>query len=539
MTLKPIDAHFLACIIAGVEPENSKHVSPLALIAANAIKAAGTNPREIRNILGEYFSLVMDMDPSEAPEPAREREEAVRIVPELDKAKLTDEHLRLAESGGKWVKDYVRWGRGIANQTPENFHLAAGLWMAGLPLGRRVFIHTHFDGPIYASNYHLILAISTYYRKSTGFKKAAELVRKHAPHLLISPPQTPEAFLEMLSGKMPSNYSDLPGYVQKMLSDGQRWAAQRGLIRDEMSAIFKGMGTRDYMSGLKELFMEVWDCPDSIEQHTKSSGLLVVRNIATSIIGASTPAEMSIAVADGDWRNGNLARFCLWTPEENYSEAQPTEYREPSELMQVWKTVLGALPEPPEVSLMNDDDSRGKQEALAAGMASGVWKAFATYEHELRQFTAPESGLDDRLRAQYGRLHIHALKFALISATFNWAAGSHGKPSGSPVVSLSDWYWAQTLTEQLRHGAHAVLSELGQTSEMRLEDRILGLLRRNASGLSLRNIYRSLTTQKKKTEESLKALITEGLVVEIPDTNAGSDGVGRTTNHYMLVDFVE
>lgn len=44
------------------------------------------------------------------------------------------------------------------------------------------------------------------------------------------------------------------------LGKGNRYAAQRGLLRDELSGLFKSM-SRDYMAGLKELIMTLYDCP--------------------------------------------------------------------------------------------------------------------------------------------------------------------------------------------------------------------------------------------------------------------------------------
>jgi predicted helicase len=43
------------------------------------------------------------------------------------------------------------------------------------------------------------------------------------------------------------------------------------------------------------------------------------------------------------------------------------------------------------------------------------------YEQALRSMTAPSSSLDDRLRAIYGRLHVQAIKVAILLAALDWA----------------------------------------------------------------------------------------------------------------------
>ena len=113
----------------------------------------------------------------------------------------------------------------------------------------------------------MIVAVSTYYRKSAGLSLAAEVARLAIPHMMMPQPGSPENFMSMLGGVLPPNFSEIPQQDRARLEKGNRYAAQRGLLRDELSGLFKSMG-RDYMAGLKELIMTLYDCPTlSRQQH--------------------------------------------------------------------------------------------------------------------------------------------------------------------------------------------------------------------------------------------------------------------------------
>ena len=125
------------------------------------------------------------------------------------------------------------------------------------------------------------------------------------------------------------------------------------------------------------------------------------------------------------------------------------------------------------------------------------------YEQALRALTAPSSALDDRLRAVYGRLHIQALKIAILLAALDWADdGCRDRP----VVALAHWYRAQQIAESWRASAHRLLYELGESEELRLEERVLRLLQAHPDGLSARSLYRALRTTHKPMMEALGAL---------------------------------
>jgi hypothetical protein len=130
--------------------------------------------------------------------------------------------------------------------------------------------------------------------------------------------------------------------------------------------------------------------------------------------------------------------------------------------------------------------------------------------------TAPHSALDDRLRAIYGRLHVQAIKVAILLAALDWTDSDDASPR--PKVRAAHWYRAQQITEEWRASAHRLLADLGENEEARLENRILGLLRTAGGVATVRDLYRALRSPRKPVVEALRALEQDGQVlrVELP-----------------------
>ncbi len=259
--------------------------------------------------------------------------------------------------------------------------------------------------------------------------------------------------------------------------------------------------------------MTLYDCPAYLDSNTNNKGLVVIRDAALSILGAATPAELATALSSSDWYNGNLARFGLLTPETDYRE-RPTPQNSPAPhaLAERLQRLHERLPEPPVPNAIGE-----KQSAEAWSLAADFWSACHTYEQALRGMTAPHSALDDRLRAIYGRLHVQAIKVAILLAALDWA-DSNQSGALRPRVSLAHWYRAQQIVESWRASAHRLLADLGENEEGRLENRVLGLLKTHGGSATVRDIYRSLRSPRKPVIEALRALEDDGRIerVELP-----------------------
>lgn len=523
--LTPHDAYVLARALVGLD-WNGIPLSPVTgLLLAQLDPTTAEDAKILRRILGQDLLLeILKVDPNAEPPAVRQESRDLNVVPPLpETAQLGLEELNQASEVGQWLDDYVDWAGTAANETPLAFHQGAGLYLVAVAIGRRLYVQTPWRQKVFPNLYLMAVAVSTYYRKSAGLSLAQEVARKAIPHMLMPQPGSPENFMSMLGGVLPPNFSDIPQADRQRLEHGNRYAAQRGLLRDELSGLFKSMG-RDYMAGLKELIMTLYDCPAYLDSNTNNKGLVVIRDAALSIMGAATPAELGNALSTADWFNGNLARFGLLTPEPDYEErTAQTSSPDPTDLVERLRKLHERLPEPPLPDALGEKNS-----PEVWSLTARVWSQVHAYEQALRAMTAPNAPLDDRLRAIYGRLHVQALKVAILLAAMDWA---EDETSSRPVIEPAHWYRAQLITESWRASAHRLLADLGENEEVRLENRILGLMRGQAEPVTLREIYRALRTTRKPVMEALKALEADGMVMQVE----GPPKPGRKSLMYTVV----
>jgi hypothetical protein len=143
------------------------------------------------------------MDPNSEPPAGRSQARDINIVPELPEAvQISDKKLDESQAVGLWLNDYVDWAGKAANETPLSFHQGAGLYLASVAIGRRLYIHTPWRQKVFPNLYLMIVAVSTYYRKSAGLSLAQEVARLAIPHMLMPQPGSPENFMSMLGATL-------------------------------------------------------------------------------------------------------------------------------------------------------------------------------------------------------------------------------------------------------------------------------------------------------------------------------------------------
>jgi hypothetical protein len=307
-----------------------------------------------------------------------------------------------------------------------------------------------------------------------------------------------------------------------------KFAAQRGLFKDEIAGLF-GAFKRDYMAGLKDFMLEIYDCPDHVAKETQA-GLAIIRNAAPSILGVTTPAGLSGALSVADWDNGLLPRFALLTPEPEYKE-RPTlgqAERPPTGVITGLRALYDALPMP-------EKSGDGWKATEARKMAVQSWEACQVYSNHLRRQCDPrlETPLDDRLKGVYGRLHVQGLKVAMICAALDWVAKGSDEP---PIVTEAHWQSGKAIAEHWRTSAHRLLEGLDRSgaarSERWVQDRMLDTFRKaGPSGLPLRTVYRWLNLKAKDARQVAEDLVRAGLLRPLNGTNAESYVIVTQNGH--------
>jgi hypothetical protein len=427
-----------------------------------------------------------------------------------------------------WLERYMTWAGATGNQTPLIFHQAAGLWLLATAVGRRLYGEAPWGVRIYPNLYLMLVAGTTFYRKSTAYKLAESVARAAIPHMLMPTPGSPERFQEALAGRMPTNFDKLPKAQQERLTRGQPFAAQRGLLKDEVSGLFGAINKRDYMVGMKDLLMELYDCPDYFDKDTQT-GLNVVENAALSILGVTTPASLGSAISAGDWDNGLLVRFALLMPEMDYAErpASPIYQPAPADLIDDLRLLHEKLPAP-EMTEM------GWSAPGALRLNVTCWTECQRYGDELRRLCDPrrEIELDERLKGVYGRMHVQAFKLASLFAALDWLKTSDAAPS----VTVEHWKAAQAICDGWRTSAHRLLEQLDKSGEATLErrqqDRMLMLIRvKGSAGCELRDLYRQMHITAKLGRHIAQDLVRAGLVAQVSIDGAEGYAASESIHH--------
>ncbi|MEL6526011.1 MAG: DUF3987 domain-containing protein, partial [Chloroflexota bacterium] len=410
-----------------------------------------------------------------------------------------------------WLQRYMDWAGRTGNQTPMIFHQAAGLWLLSTAIGRRLYGEAPWGVKLYPNLYLMLIAGTTFYRKSTAYKLAEQVARESIPHMLMPTPGSPERFQEALAGRLPSNFDKLTKPQQERLTRAQPFAAQRGLLKDEVAGLFGTINKRDYMTGMKDLLMELYDCPDYFDKDTQS-GLNIVENAALSILGVTTPAGLGSAVSHTDWANGLLIRFALLTPEPDYRErtASKTYQTAPQSLLDDLLALHERLPAPQQTEM-------GLKAPSAKRLNVECWANCQAYGDRLRKLCAPgrDTELDDRLKGVYGRMHVQAFKLASLFAALDWLDTS----DDVPTVTIDHWQAGQAIAEDWRKSAHRLLVQLDRSGEAlhekRHQDRLLTAIRHTAGmGIAMRDLYRKLNLPAKQARHYVQDLIRAGLVEE-------------------------
>ena len=466
------------------------------MLAKDICDQVGINPSSLGGLLDvpEHVTAIQAVDLSTAPHDAPD-----------DEVKPHD--LKLPA----WLEQYLDWAGTTGNQTPMIFHQAAGLWLLSVAIGRRLYGEAPWGVRLYPNMYAMLIAGTTFYRKSTAFKLAEQVARQAIPHMLMPTPGSPERFQEALAGQLPNNFDKLSKAQKERLTKAQPFAAQRGLLKDEVAGLFGTINKKDYMTGMKDLLMELYDCPDFSDKDTQS-GLTSVENAALSILGVTTPAGLSAAVSDADWDNGLLIRFALLTPEPDYQERPPSEeFQEaPQALVEGLRTLHEKLPGP-------QATETGLSAPQALRLDVRCWPRCQAYGDRLRRMCDPrkDTELDERLKGVYGRLHVHAFKLAALFAALDWLDTN----DDVPVVNDEHWRNAEIVAESWRSSAHRLLDQLDRTGEAiqerRQQDKLLKAIRQaGAGGANLRSMYRSLNLTAKRARQLSQDLVRAGLVIE-------------------------
>jgi Protein of unknown function (DUF3987) len=196
----------------------------------------------------------------------------------------------LPDSG--WLADYLRAVTPLTD-APVEFHLASGLAALSAAVGNHLFA-VHWGQNVFPHLWTVLVAPSSFWRKSTSINQAEGLLREAAPDAVYPSDFSREKLLRILA-KDPAGL----------------------LTLREFGGFLATLG-RDYMGGMKENLTELYDGPDLFKRSLQS-GDIEVRRPAITVLGATTLDWLEGRITEGDLQGGFLARFLFVTAREKAS----------------------------------------------------------------------------------------------------------------------------------------------------------------------------------------------------------------------------
>lgn len=191
-----------------------------------------------------------------------------------------------------WLGEYVRACVPLTD-APVEFHLATGLGALAAAIGNRSWADA-WGQRTYPHLWIVLVAASSFWRKSTSINLAEGLLRDAVPEACYPNDFSREKFLRVL--------------------EGQPW----GLLTLKEFGSFLAVAGKDYNSGLKEALTELYDGPSTFKRSLQS-GDVTVSSPAITILGASTLDWLESKVSTNDLGSGFIPRFVFVTAAEKAS----------------------------------------------------------------------------------------------------------------------------------------------------------------------------------------------------------------------------
>lgn len=470
--------------------------------------------------------------PIEAPaKPAPPK--AAELRPKLPAfAQLTPEQEAEAAYGRRWLDDYLDWTHKSCPLAPEIFHEAMALWLLATVATRRMKL-VMGGREIYPNLYVMIVAKTSLYRKSTAMNEAKKVLKQAGLECLLLPTDvTPEALFDELAGVKPVNFDSLTPDDKKDWLQGRAVAAQRSFIKDECSSILANL-RKEYNAGLSELLLEGYQGDGGkLKKLLKSKGLITVKDMCLSFLGATTPVMYAKYMTNEEQENGFVARFALITPEgipvyETVDEPVPVPHALTDSLRRMF---LDVLPwhndERPSASAMVADVITPPTTHVT--MDADAIKQLGEYDKALNYDMLISDTVSESKAAAYTRLATMVKKVAMLLAATD-GEKKHVR------IEARHAYAAQMIGERWRESLHRLDTDIARSAGSE-NDKVLNYLRgAGETGASIRDIMRDCAIKHRNhLEDNLKTLYEDGKIEKFEYKPDGGKG-GRPSIRFRLL----
>jgi hypothetical protein len=363
----------------------------------------------------------------------------------------------LPDSG--WLHQYLGAVTPLTD-APVEFHLASGLAAIAGAVGNRMHVQS-WGQTVYPHLWTVLVAPSSFWRKSTSINTAEALLRDAVP-----------------AASMPSDFSR-----EKLL--GLLAEHSSGLLTVKEFGGFLATLGRDYNGGLKESLTELYDGPDLYTRALKSS-VIEVRRPALTILGATTLDWLESRITEGDLRGGFLARFLFVTAQQKASA----------------KGLTGGIDPGTRAALVSDLHMLGELEDVASTTyAPGVAAILNDWMHGWEDEVGRTRHRTD-LSGFAVRLQTYALKLAML---YRAAAVAGSEPDATAELDELCVRQAIAYCRVLWANVAVLIDEqLAVTDRQREDRRVLQII---GEGAKRTDVLRASKLRAREFDEIVKTLV--------------------------------
>lgn len=364
-----------------------------------------------------------------------------------------------------FVERYTAWASSFTD-APEQFHRFVAYFVASVLLGRQVHMRQGDDN-LFPVLWLVILAPSSFYRKSTSLSLGRKIINEVRPNILLPTEWTQESLIALMQ--------DQPQGVMTA------WE-----FKSLLSLLSK-----DYNAGAMSFLTEIFDCPD---EYRRRKGVekpieFKIDQPHVSILGASTVDWLINSVREGDVAGGFLARFLFVSADRKAKsmafqpEADQAEKRRLVEMARALTEVRGRM-----------------DYALDARQY---------YEGWFRRFEQKADTFPDIVKPYFPRLAVYAHKFAMLESVLN---------GHFPTITLGDCENACLMAQGFGAEIRKLAEEnLGQDKFQLGASKVLKMIQRRP-GMDRSTLLRNAHKSAKVFKDIIDTLTESGQV------HVGEDG---------------
>lgn len=387
-----------------------------------------------------------------------------------------------------FVDTYKKWAI-EATDAPAEYHELSCFVMLSAALAGHVRLDTSF-GQLSMNIWGLILGGSTLTRKTTAMNFVKETLLDLDESIIIASEASPEGLLSGLSVR--------PDAVSVF-------------YKDEISGLFESMRKREYMSGLPEIFTNLYDVPKVFTRRLRKD-LIIVRRPYFILFGGGIRDRVYESLSEEHITSGFIPRFLIVSADHAVNQLRPTGPPKPftdegrrktlerlADLREMY--MKASAIKTPDGQTLTTLTSRTE-----AKLTTGAWDRFADIETKLIN-AADESQLAYLALPTFTRLAYSTLKMAVL------LGAARGEPNGEGVIEITEKDVIDAATYTQRWGRHTVhmLMGVGKTVTEKTLDKIM-LTVTTMPGVTKSELMRRHHLMAKLANDIITTLYDRGLI---------------------------